>query len=178
MILGIDPDSTHTSWAIVGKELRPLAVGVLKTARADSGTTIRQLSVALDAVFLWHGDLVEAAVVEGQQYHHGGKSPVADIIKVAQIAGGLAGCVMQKAGVKVAIPSPKDWKGSVPKRIHQPRIYQKLGLLYTSAKGYAYPSGCAELAKVAGASRLSKSDWKHVGDALGLAIYGVEALLS
>lgn len=181
-VLGIDPDSKATAWAIVDPHSRqgvaPLSVGVWKTKSAETAGVIRELSVALQsftgAKSMGYFDLV---VVEGQEHHHGRKTPPNDLIRLGQIAGALAGFYSTLCNT-IAIPTPTRWKGSVPKDIHQARTFAKLGILSSKAAGYSFPSGCAALSRVQGAASLNKSDWKHVGDALGLALWGAEQLRS
>jgi len=173
-VLGVDPDSTHTAWAIISGD-DAQAVGVWKTKRSGAATTVRQLSMAMEEIL---GESFDLVVVEGQQYHHGNSTPAKDLIKLAQISGGIAGLFMAGPGSKVVIPEPFEWKKTVKKTIHQTRTYRGLGLLSQVGAGYAYPTGCAGLAKVRGAGALNMGDWKHVGDALGLAAYGSRLLRS
>ena len=174
VVIGIDPDSKATAWAAVSGS-SVLAVGVLKTKAASTAELLRQTVVGIEDLIEKHQP--ELAVVEGQHYHYGGKAPPKDIIKLAQIAGGIAGQLVAFGTTKVAIPTPDDWKGQTPKPINQSRTYAHFGILSALASGYAYPTGCKILARVQGAGSLNRSDWKHVGDALGLARYGADKLL-
>lgn len=176
VVLGIDPDSKLTAWAAVSGS-KFTHVGIIRTPKADSTPELLRLLVpALDTVLnITFPDLV---VVEGQQFYHGGKAPPEDILKLANIAGGIAGIIrVLDTGPRIAIPTPKDWKGQTPKPINQTRSYAHYGILSALASGYAYPTGCKLLALVRGASNLNKGDWKHAGDSLGLARFGAEKLL-
>jgi hypothetical protein len=118
----------------------------------------------------------DLVAIEGQEFHHGGKAPPADIIKLAQVAGGLVGIfAVQSPRSRQALLIPSEWKGQTPKPINQRRTFQHYGIMCSEAAGYCYPSGCAKIAKVQGAQLLNRGDWKHVGDALGIALYAAQA---
>lgn len=170
VVIGIDPDSKTTAWAAVrGSEVR--AVGVFNTKKSSSSmATARLLQPGIEQMMrVWQPDLV---VVEGQQFHYGGTARPSDIILLAQIAGAIAGMVLAARPVKVTMPTPSDWKGQTKKHINQARTFAHYGILSAVGAGYSYPTGCKTISRVAGAGALNKSDWKHVGDALGLARFG------
>lgn len=174
MIIGVDPDSKDTSWAVI-QGTTVLAVGVFKTKGRAVAQVIRQLVPAVESVVqAWLPSLV---VVEGQKHRQGGKAPPDDIIRLAQIAGAIAGQVMAMCDARVMIPDPEEWKGQTPKPIDQTRSFAHFGILSALATQYAYPTGCKVIARVQGAAQLNKGDWKHVGDALGLARYGSRKLV-
>lgn len=177
VVIGIDPDSKTTAWAAVsGSTLK--SVGIFKTPKARTvAAMLRLLAPAIESMLL--SEQPDLVVIEGQQIYRDSAAPPEDIIKLAHISGGIAGLVagLVAPGPKIAIPTPKEWKGSTPKPINQSRSYAHFGILSTLASGYARPTGCKVLARVKGAAGLNRSDWKHVGDSLGLARYGDERLL-
>lgn len=61
---------------------------------------------------------------------------------------------------------PAVWKGSVKKPIHQARSYSKLGWDYKQLKDYSRPVNNPPVG-----SHLKRTDWKHVGDAVGLVLW-------
>lgn len=171
MIIGIDPDVKATAFAAVDREGKQLlSVGVFRTRGGEIASVIRQLSMALT------GFAAELVVVESQRINAKRTKSPNDILKLGQVAGAVAMFFAQHG--KIAMPEPSEWKGSTPKDINQARSFSKVGILYTKGAGYCYPSGCASLARVQGAAQLNQGDWKHVADALGLALHGAGLLRS
>ena len=62
--------------------------------------------------------------------------------------------------------APDDAKGTVPKPIHQARTYRRMGWDCERLKSYSVP-------KTPGYD-IDPGAWKHVGDALGLALWGYD----
>lgn len=166
LTIGVDPDCDTTAWAIADrKSIR--AVGIIRGG-------LRELVVGLEsAVSAWGP---QKAVVEGQSIYPGSKVAPNDIVKLARFAGFAAGILAAIEPMPVLIPMPFDWKGQTPKEINQARTFAHFGILYEIRGGrsdkYCVPSGCAKIAKVKGAASLNDGDWKHVGDAAGLALWG------
>lgn len=72
-----------------------------------------------------------------------------------------------------------EWKQQQPKKVNQGRTFKHYNIGYVLSLGaepYCYPSGCARAAKIANAGKLKQCDWKHVADAVGLALYGARLL--
>lgn len=169
LVLGIDPDTKNTGWALATSD-RVLRVGTIKSKEQ----MLRSTAVFLDALFSELGSKgIDLVVVEGQWiYPH---SPVRpnDILLLGQTGGGILGqAIALCPGIRTMFPKPEEWKGQRPKKIHQASVYGHYGIQHSPAPGYSYPSGCAKAAAIKGASRLNRGDWKHVGDAVGLALYG------
>lgn len=179
LVLGIDPDSRCTAWAVVSPT-KIIAVGVIRGPSNEDVAQIvmlRNSGFALEAILKRHN--IQLAVVEGQAIHHGSKARPADILKLGIVAGGCAGQIAYlQPSVSLAIPLPADWKGTTPKPINQLRTFTHFGVLATKGAEYATPDGCAAIAAVDGASQVKRGDWKHLGDALGLALYGQKLLIS
>lgn len=167
VILSIDPDTRCLSWSLVTKH-EILSVGVVRSSTGEVAQMLRNCSMGLPQV----GDL---AAVESQHYHHGSKTPPADIIKLAQIAGGVIGILAAACPtMKLSLVPAADWKGQTPKPINHRRTFQHYGIICSEASGYCYPSGCAKVAKIQGAGLLNKGDWKHVADAIGLGLWSAQ----
>lgn len=121
--------------------------------------------------------LFDVVVVEGQEISYTARSGgnPRSILFLATTAGGWLSQASDLATGKVLFPTPQKWKGTVPKRIHQSRIYKKLGIpsevVGKDKNAYARPVSTPD---VLGANELNKADWKHVGDAAGLALWGLE----
>jgi hypothetical protein len=169
-VLGIDPDSRVTAWAIAS-DLEIFEVGKIV---AKTGVMFRLTGIALEQLLKSPIDLV---VIEGQEIYPGQPASPNDILTLCRVAFTMVGQVSVLAPtVKLAFPAPKVWKKQVPKEIHQARIFSHYGVLYSTAAGYAYPSGCAKAAQIKGAGSLNRGDWKHVSDAIGLALWGATLL--
>lgn len=166
LVIGVDPDSDTTAWAVADRSTL-YAVGIVRGG-------LREMVVGLEAAASPWGPQI--AVVEGQTIYPGSKVAPNDIVKLARFAGFAAGILAAVHSLPVLIPMPFDWKGQAPKEINQARTFAHYGILYEVRGGrsgkYCVPSGCAKAAKVKGASSLNNGDWKHVGDAVGLALWG------
>jgi len=172
LILGIDPDSKSTAWAVATIH-KVLAVGVVR-GPGDVVTMLRNTGLALDSIC--RRGAPEIAVVESQ---FEGQSPFADILKVAQIAGGMIGQITAlHPPTRCSLVLPATWKGQQPKEVNQARTFTHYAMLYEKAAGYCVPSGCAVASQIDGIGRLNRGDWKHVADALGLALFGAKLLPS
>lgn len=122
---------------------------------------------------------IDLCVVESQHFHAGGSSPAADILKLAQVAGGIVGqLTLLDPTMKMLLVKPTDWKGQTPKPINQARTLAHYGIVFDRGKDYCTPGGCAVAAKIEGSHKVNPGDWKHIGDALGLALHGARLLSS
>jgi len=103
-------------------------------------------------LLLWLDGRSRHAVVEGQQHYPGvASSQPNDLIALALEAGRLAGA-LGSVGVSVKIPKPREWKGTVPKPIHNARVSKKLTGRFDG---------------------VSEEQANHFIDAAGLALWGV-----
>ena len=105
------------------------------------------------------------------------------LVELAVVSGSLAG------NLDAQVVLPMEWKGSIPKNIHQARVYATQGWdskqVKTNGTKYAYPIGEAyqkhlnncwtivdgELIEAGIEKSLPNSMWKDLGDSLGLAVY-------
>lgn len=173
--LGLDPDCEYISMSI-GSSTDILAIysEKIKSRKGDLVPMIKALShhiplfvesLRLDP--LWPMRIV----IEGQHIYQGSKVQPNDLIKLSKVAGAAAGiCALHFPNTKIIIPEPKDWKGSVPKAVHQARLYHKLGWGYKKCRDYAYP-----LHPTIG-QELKQGEWKHMGDSIGLQMWGASNL--
>lgn len=176
IICGIDPDTTNTAICF-GTKHKLLGVYTISVEKKPGGKNklamIAEIGYRLpELIRTWLPDVL---VVEGQAIHLKGKAPPSDMLAVAQVAGAAAGCVRYSS--KLLIPEPHEWKGSVPKPIHQMRTYRAFGLVAEQRSDYAYPLlGQAEF--IEGARDVEPSDWKHLGDAAGMVLWGAKQVAS
>ncbi len=170
VVIGIDPDTGPTAYAVATID-EVLEVGMLPDKLREQATVLEVVLARYDLAL---------AVVESQEIFPG--SPANDIIRLAQRAGILVGLIAAKCPpVQIAWPEPRLWKGQQPKSVNQGRTLTHYGISYALPdikEPYAQPTGCAKSAKIRGYSKTTKGQWKHIGDAVGLALYGARALQS
>lgn len=166
--LGIDPDSKYIALAVGDAEIiQGVCSFKVPQGRMEMIKILPQIIPAFMeeqyGLPLWPPIII----IEGQRIYPQSKVRPNDLIKLAHLAGAAAGvCASLYPGSRILIPEPKDWKGSVPKHIHQARLYKKLGWGYKQTKDYAYPEHPTV------GKKLLKGEWKHVGDAIGLMQWG------
>lgn len=183
LFVGVDPDTHNCAFAFVDDTPRVVAVVLARVDKTKTGRgAVVSMAVAIRHLFEGtrtdkYNEHVKAVAVESQEvsYSAAGGVPPGDLIPVAAVAGAaiFAGSLVWNC--PILHPSPQQWKGSVPKQIHQVRILKKLGLEYTRAgnlknpsKGYCVP---VLLYDIDAAKDIKKSDWKHLVDAMGLAMH-------
>ena len=114
--------------------------------------------------------------VEAQEMYHGQTKDPRSIMLLAN----AAGCALQEMvsafpGVFCRFPRPQEWKGNVPKHVKQKRAFNNLELETTIkgnvTKGTAYCVPKLALAFQGKIENINAGDWKHVGDAVGLALW-------
>lgn len=167
--IGVDPDLHTPSVACV--DFRGAVVGlwvgrVIKELKGADAVIASAKAITEHLRVATYG--AQVAAIEGQDLYLGGdratKNPKS-ILAVAQVAGAAVGVMSYRC--RVLLPLPRDWKGSVPKGIHQARICQRLGWPYRAAggkEGYCVPTDPpVKFEKFKG------GDWKHLLDAIGLA---------
>lgn len=176
IVLGIDPD-LHTIGFGMVDGITPLWVGSTRVPREIKGdSALEALPGAVERVL---GRLIQSGaqtpdlvVVETQRYHQRKGADVHDIMRLSCSTGICLGQCRALWDVPQQLATTSAWKGDVPKAIHQARFMKKFfGWEVDQLKSYSRP---VEDMKhwLAGSEHLSKSDWKHVGDALGLALFG------
>jgi len=174
--IGVDPDLHCTGMAIV-QEHQVLSVAVARVPKTLTGEKAVLAMVAEmkhQLVPLLAGGLhrtPHTAVIEGQQIYLKGLAKKDSILLLAQVAGAAAALATVMGCRKVYMPRPVDWKGSVPKPIHQERVLGRLGIESVRTKMGAVPRG--DLSAIRGAEHLKPADWLHVVDAIGLAVWGL-----
>lgn len=160
--VGIDPDTTNTGIGLVYASLggaRYLDHAIADSKGCSAMDRRAGMAVAIRVALM---DLVrrhtpQVGAVEWQGIRPGDPRPD-DVCQLNAVAGmALAGLVTTFSPA-LFLPLPVQWKGSVPKAIHQPRVLARLGL----TKGF---SGLG-------------SKESHVVDALGLAAWAAEQWLT
>jgi len=170
IILGIDPDLHSTGFAVVadGKEVM-LAQSIKVPAKRKGLLSVESMSASLQHVISLICPAVDLAVIEMPVIRQGSNSRPNDLMRLAAVAGAAAAACFQEVD-RVRLVEPATWKGQVPKNIHQARIYEHLGWMSADAgakaERYRYP-----LDPPSSLAKILKGDWKHIGDAIGLAIW-------
>lgn len=186
---GIDPDSKKTAVAFVWQP-DPNQLPVLLAAGVLSQNWNKGRPACITMAELLNRDLsryvaeCDAYAVESQKiYGRGrGRADPDDLIKLATISGAaLARLQHMYPRATAYLPEPSEWKGEVPKAIHQARICKRMGWTETERvgtdprKGYTYPTVTPSETKFF-TDRPRKVDWKHLVDAVGLALWAGEQL--
>lgn len=171
--IGIDPDTKSTA-VVVATKHKLLAVAVIKPEKTFPDDTpavamARALWARLPNVI--RSFPLSGVVIEGQQIKHGSNAPPADILQLALVAGACLG-VVGGLCVPLLVPTPHEWKGNTPKPINQMRTFRAFGLEAEQRSEYCVPLDSPALANVLGAKDVNPGDWKHLGDAAGLALWG------
>jgi hypothetical protein len=169
--LGCDPDLKKTSVAIIDEAGLPVQIGVIPSASKATGREAILSTVASLQEFSADYE-VTAAAIEAQEIYRGVTKNPRSIMLLGTVAGACLRHFAELADT-LYFPPPQEWKGTVPKQIHQARIYKRIGWAHTRhgkdpKSGYCAPDTIpAEIE----ASTIKKTDWKHIGDALGLALW-------
>ena len=183
-VIGVDPDMHKSAWFEVTIRpnglIEPEHCGIWSVSRelAGVGAILRLSSVIYrERTLNIHRFTPDVAVIEGQQVYRGKTNPVS-IMYLAQAAGLILGGFAPNSFTRLRMPTPNEWKGSVPKQIHQARVAKKLGWSGKVRGGkdpYFVPDVPRPLQERWG--KINPGDWKHLMDAAGLAIWGAEQLM-
>lgn len=186
--IGVDPDTTKTAIALVSVGEKPQVVAtyiVKQSGKRDRAATMAiieqfytfmQTCIASGAMLPSQEEIVGIAV-EGQEIYQGkgkdGKAKTGNpksVLALAPISGAIIALFRAMfPKVPIFFPAPKTWKGNRPKHVHHNHIGRVLGWeMKTVGQTYAYPVG-ENLVPLGDPP--SQTEWKHVMDAVGLAIW-------
>lgn len=153
MIFAFDP-GTHTGWAVYDHQKGKIVACGLGEFRGYSAQLFGPFDRAAHDDWL----VIERPQVYSARHWKGDQ---ADVIDTALRAGVLAERMRMRAGVNRFLverfPSPQEWKGQVPKHVHNQRVISKL-----SAEE-------RQLIRVG-------SNTHNVIDAIGLALWALEVI--
>jgi hypothetical protein len=118
--------------------------------------------------------------IESQDASYTGRTNsacVQDLIHLAHVSGVLLASAFLYTK-DAHLVKPHDWKGSVPKGIHQARTLKRAGIPYAMSGGQTpYPvptdlSGVLVLGDYAACpEKIPKTWWQDITDSIGLAFY-------
>lgn len=173
--VGIDPDLHNTGIAVVnqfGSVLAVECVSIGTSLRGAKAVVCMSDNLSQDMAYYRDAFHLMRAAVEGQTISfHQTKNP-ASIIHLAHVTGCAVSAISAHTTHPTLIPPPREWKGQVPKQIHHQRICERLGWTFTlhgtKKSGYASPNDPPV------GKQLKPSQWKHVLDAVGLALWVAE----
>ena len=122
-VLGVDPSLTGMGWAVFDNG-KLVHAGLVKSDKpykhaADLGKIAQNLAAALG-----YADAVDALVVEIPQVYATGKGDQNDLIAVSIVAGAVINHFGETEDIVTVLP--RQWKGQVPKDIHNGRVMAKL----------------------------------------------------
>lgn len=172
--VGIDPDTKSTGIAAVQSYNGGFQILHVELVRAVGRLAAdRRVEMAEELIKVMRLNpfginyIPTAVAVEWMKLRPREKRPN-DIVNLNGIAGM---CVMAATQLKpdyIFTPIPQEWKGTVPKKIHQARILDRLHLTPELAYKKGYGNGV-----VPGSAGIPKSMRTHVIDALGLAVWAL-----
>lgn len=171
IVLAIDPDTRTPAFACIEQEAGVFrflfgGCGHVTGEEEPAVAAAKALAQALDQhPNAPHPSRVQA-IVEGQAIYPGSKAKPQHILGLAFAAGACLGMLMTR-GYQVRSVAPAAWKGQVPKHVCQGRAYATLGWDYRVTDGqrpFALPADQRDI---------RRADWKHVGDAVALALWGL-----
>lgn len=151
IVLGVDPGLTATGAALFDNgEWRTCTI---RPKGSDLVARIEEIIVSLKGFVrrgAGYGIPLDLLVVE-RMFAYPGRKVVAqpnDLIKLAMLGGAVIGAIPHELA---AAPTPKVWKGGVPKDIHHKRLRQRIGFRLEACS-------------------------KDAMDAVGLALWGLDLL--
>lgn len=187
LFVGVDPDIHNCAFALIDDFPRIVGVWISRVAKdIRERKALIPMAVSMRDLFqgpTWPEELhkqVATAAIEAQEVSYSSREgvPPQDLLYVAGAANQAIAFGVCLWPCPMLHPTPQQWKGSVPKQIHQARVYKSVGLDYTRAgnlknpsKGYCVPVLAYDFIKPV---KMLKTDWMDVGDAIGLALYARE----
>lgn len=181
-VLGIDPDTQASGWAIIEDGPKVIKAGCVNTkhlklrgleAATQQGKKLAKLIDSLSSE-------VDAIIIESQQQYKmsykNGVNPN-NLITLAYVSGAAVGAAKDLELVRLV--KPREWKGNVSKGATHRKIIGQL-------EGWSTPERIAKAAAVTEVDidpslginidvdgLLGGGPWSEIIDAIGLAMYGL-----
>lgn len=182
LVIGVDPDKDTPAFAsvLIGADysIKVVGVGIAGAPKSIHPTLTHNLGSSL--VPMTH----TRVFVESPEaiYTKGRGIRVQDIVELARRAGEMATALYYSGFHNIDYISPAEWKGQVPKGISQARICKRLNWTYeikgTQKSGqWCQVTGFGSATVPQGMWALNHKDWKHVLDAMGIALWGADTII-
>jgi hypothetical protein len=177
--VGCDPDIHNLSVAIIDETCKIKALYLIKEKGKKDKEAVKQLLASLHKISDLPIDMddIAAYAVEAQNTTYTARkgANARDLINLAYISGAVSFMfAVANPKAKSYLPYPSDWKGSVPKRIHQKRVLSKMNIPF---KNISDRNDCP-MPTVKWINKLfitdtkiNKTDWTDIIDSIGLAVY-------
>lgn len=174
LAVGIDPDTKATGVAVVqafNGGLQIVHVGLVRAkGRKTSDRRVemaRNLQRDLCRLYLNISYTPTAVAIEWMKLRPKGEKNPNSIVDLNGISGMCVVACQQLGAEHVFTPIPSEWKGTVPKSVHQKRVLRRLRL--TSDLTYEESGN-----PIPGSEKIPASMRTHVIDALGLACWALD----
>lgn len=177
-VFGVDPDLHAISIAKL-EVLDTIRLQSLDVVRVPADVLAKEAATwACSSMPLTSFSSLSPALlcVESQHVRLGGTARPEDLILLAEVVGAVKRSFFlasASSGSWAISPLPQHWKGGLDKVQSQTRTWRKLGYPERDIRGgkdsYVVPRGTGCTFKT--------TDWKHLGDAAGLAHWAAEELL-
>lgn len=183
MIIGIDPDLTSTAIAVYDPMLQKMVRLALVRARGYQ-SMLSTLPLELERMLGPYIAGVDAVVIEGQKIYQtrtGGKEARADkndLVHLAHVTGICYGLLASHPSITPYVVEPSQWKGQRTKIATGTKLMNALGWRGRQRGGkdpYIEMFDQDSICKTSDGRKVKASDWKHLVDAAGMALWGSEA---
>ena len=170
---GLDPGLDHIPFVEIDADEQVVNYFIARTPKdkgqSAANTAASMTAAAINGLPTLHHTLF---AVEGQMAYRARPgmrhADPNSLIRIATVSGAAIAAGTSKGAVTL-LPLPKDWN-TVPKHVNQARICTRMGWPYAKAGSgtgqYCHPVDLSVLGE-----KISKSSWKHLLDALGLALW-------
>lgn len=178
-VVGIDPDTKATGVAAVEAyplgSFRILHLGLVRAKGRKAADRRREMAHELNKYLCSYelhleGQRPTAVAIEWMHLRPRGEKRPNDILNLNGVAGMCVSACLQLNPEFVFTPIPKEWKGEVPKAIHQRRILTTFGL----NSDLCYRGITRSVKHAPGAEQIPPSMRTHVIDALGLCAWAAQ----
>lgn len=187
--MAFDPDLHSTAGALVTWDPDSMEVGIQslrmftvpKELKGQQACALMCATLATQArnwaIQIKDQFPVGIVVAEGQTIHRETKN-WDSITALGPVAGACLAAtlpyVSDSESLKASVPTPKEWTSGVPKHVRQARMWRALGLDYETKGG----KGGGQYAVPPEEHRhgFHVGQWKHLGDAVGLALWGIREI--